>query len=167
MLASPTVPDRESKSRVRREQQVACVCLLGVFLAALAISLDYPFSDTLGPGPGFFPVALAILGAVLTIVVLVQVARGELANERAAALPRGRAAWRTASVIAALALATALLELVGYRLVMATFVVVILLVLGARSPVAVLLTALAGSLGVFHVFYYWLKVPLPIGVFGI
>jgi hypothetical protein len=42
-----------------------------------------------------------------------------------------------------------------------------LLVLGARSPVAVLLTALAGSFGVFHVFYYWLKVPLPIGVFGI
>jgi putative tricarboxylic transport membrane protein len=167
MLASPTVPDRESKSRVRREQQVACVCLLGVFLAALAISLNYPFSDALGPGPGFFPAALAILGAVLAIVILMQVTRGELASEPTAALPRGRAAWQTASAIVALASATALLELVGYRLVMAAFIVVMLLVLGARSPVAVLLTALAGSLGIFHVFYYWLKVPLPIGVFGI
>jgi putative tricarboxylic transport membrane protein len=26
---------------------------------------------------------------------------------------------------------------------------------------------LAASFGVFHVFYYWLKVPLPIGTFGI
>jgi hypothetical protein len=27
--------------------------------------------------------------------------------------------------------------------------------------------AVAGSFGVFHAFYYWLKVPLPIGIFGI
>jgi putative tricarboxylic transport membrane protein len=26
---------------------------------------------------------------------------------------------------------------------------------------------LAGSFGVFHVFYYWLKVPLPIGALGL
>jgi putative tricarboxylic transport membrane protein len=28
-------------------------------------------------------------------------------------------------------------------------------------------TALALSFGVFHVFYYWLKVPLPVGAFGL
>ena len=43
----------------------------------------------------------------------------------------------------------------------------VLLILGARSPIAILLTALAGSFGVFHVFYHWLKVPLPIGEFGL
>ena len=30
-----------------------------------------------------------------------------------------------------------------------------------------ILFALAGSFGVFHVFYHWLKVPLPMGVLGI
>ena len=29
------------------------------------------------------------------------------------------------------------------------------------------LTAFAGSFGVFHVFDYWLKVPLPIGALGL
>jgi hypothetical protein len=38
---------------------------------------------------------------------------------------------------------------------------------GARSPLAIGLTALAGSFGVFHVFFYWLKVPLPIGMLGL
>ena len=43
----------------------------------------------------------------------------------------------------------------------------VLLILGARSPIAIALTALAGSFGVFHAFYHWLKVPLPIGAFGV
>ena len=50
---------------------------------------------------------------------------------------------------------------------MLPFIAGLLLVLGARSPIAIALTAVAGSFGVFHVFYYWLKVPLPIGEFGI
>jgi putative tricarboxylic transport membrane protein len=152
---------------VRRGQQVACVCLLGVFLAALATSWNYPLSDALGPGPGFFPFCLGALGVLLSILLLVQVTRGEPADGDAAALPHGRATWQVPFVIAALGAATAFLELVGYRLVMATFIIALLLVLGARSPVAVLLTALAGSFGIFHVFHYWLKVPLPIGVLGL
>jgi hypothetical protein len=50
---------------------------------------------------------------------------------------------------------------------MLPFIVAILLVLGARSAIAITLTAIAGSFGVFHVFYHWLKVPLPIGAFGV
>jgi hypothetical protein len=36
-----------------------------------------------------------------------------------------------------------------------------------RSPAGIAATALLGSFGVFHVFYHWLKVPLPIGQLGI
>jgi len=61
----------------------------------------------------------------------------------------------------------ALLEPLGFRLTMLAFLAALLVALGARSAVAVSLTALAGSFGVFHVFYYWLKVPLPIGAFGL
>ena len=50
---------------------------------------------------------------------------------------------------------------------MLLFIAGLLFVLGARSPSAIILTAVAGSFGVFHVFLYWLKVPLPIGVLGI
>jgi putative tricarboxylic transport membrane protein len=50
---------------------------------------------------------------------------------------------------------------------MLIFIAGLLPVLGARSPVGIMLTALVGSFGVFHVFYYWLKVPLPLGTLGL
>ena len=59
------------------------------------------------------------------------------------------------------------MEPLGFRLTMLAFIAGLLAALGARSPAAILITALAGSFGVFHVFYYWLKVPLPIGLLGV
>lgn len=141
--------------------------MLVTFLAALATSFNYSLSDALGPGPGFFPFWLSFIGALLTIAILSQVRRGKSLDVGEAVLPRGEAAWQAASVIIALAIGAALLEPIGYRLTMLAFIVAVLLGLGARSPVAILLTALAGSFGVFHVFYHWLKVPLPVGMFGV
>ena len=82
-------------------------------------------------------------------------------------LPDRRVALQAGGVLIALTAAAALFEPLGFRLTMLPFIVGLLLILGARSPIAIALTALAGSFGVFHVFYYWLKVPLPIGAFGI
>ena len=70
-------------------------------------------------------------------------------------------------MLVALAAAAALFEPLGFRLTMLLFIAGLLLVLGARSPPAIAFTAVAGSFGVFHVFLYWLKVPLPIGALGI
>jgi len=61
----------------------------------------------------------------------------------------------------------ALFEPLGFRLTMLVFIAGLLFVLGARSLVGIALTAVAGSFGVFHVFLYWLKVPLPTGVLGL
>jgi putative tricarboxylic transport membrane protein len=152
---------------VRRGWQVACVCLLGLFLAALVTSLDYSLRDALGPGPGFFPFWLSLIGAALTLAMLVQVTRSAPDAETATILPRGQAALQAGLVVVALAVAAALIEPLGFRLTMLPFLGGLLVALGARSVVAVSLTAIAGSFGVFHVFYYWLKVPLPIGAFGL
>jgi putative tricarboxylic transport membrane protein len=152
---------------LQRGWQVACVCLLGLFLAALVTSLDYSLRDALGPGPGFFPFWLSAIGAALTVGILVQVTRSAPDAEAATILPRGLAALQSALVIVALVVAAALLEPLGFRLTMLAFLAVLLVALGARSVVGVSLTALVGSFGVFHVFYYWLKVPLPIGAFGL
>jgi putative tricarboxylic transport membrane protein len=150
---------------VRRGRLVACVCLLGIFVAALVTSLDYSLVDALGPGPGFFPFWLSLIGAALTVAVLIQTARSrDLAT--LSIPPNPQAALQAGAVLVALMLAAALLEPLGFRLTMLVFIAGLLLVLGARSPSAIVLTALAGSFGVFHVFFYWLKVPLPIGALG-
>ncbi len=54
---------------MRRGRLVACVCLLGIFAAALVTSLDYSLMDALGPGPGFFPFWLSLLGAALSVAI--------------------------------------------------------------------------------------------------
>ncbi len=151
---------------MRRGRLVACVCLLGIFAAALVTSLDYSLTDALGPGPGFFPFWLSLIGAALTVAMLIETARSrDLATINI--LPNRQAALQAGIVLVALVGAAALLEPLGFRLTMLIFIVGLLLALGARSPAAISLTALAGSFGVFHVFFYWLKVPLPIGALGL
>jgi putative tricarboxylic transport membrane protein len=147
--------------------QVACLCLLGIFVPALVTSLGYSLTDALGPGPGFFPFWLSLIGAVLSAAILVQVTLAKAAEDTAISLPDRRMALQAIGVLIALTAAAALFEPLGYRLTMLPFIVGVLLILGARSPIAIALTALAGSFGVFHVFYHWLKVPLPIGAFGV
>jgi putative tricarboxylic transport membrane protein len=158
--------------------QVACLCLLGIFVPALVTSLGYSLTDALGPGPGFFPFWLSLIGAVLSAAILVQVTLAKVtvakvtlakpAEGTAIRLaPDRRIALQAIGILIALTAAAALFEPLGYRLTMLPFVVGVLLILGARSAIAIVLTALAGSFGVFHVFYHWLKVPLPIGAFGV
>ena len=150
---------------MRRGRLLAYVCLLGIFAAALGTSLSYSLADALGPGPGFFPFWLSLLGAALTVAILVETARSHDITT-GSVLPSRQAAWQVGGVLMALG-AAALFEPLGYRLTMLPFIAGLLLILGARSPIAIGLTALAGSFGVFHVFYHWLKVPLPIGEFGL
>jgi putative tricarboxylic transport membrane protein len=150
---------------VRRGRQIACVCLVGVFLAALLTSLDYSLTDALGPGPGFFPFWLSLIGAALTAGILIQEARES--DTAAFDWPDRPAALQAAAVLVALAAAAALIEPLGFRPTMLIFIAGLLSALGARSPTAIVVTALAGSFGVFHVFYYWLKVPLPLGTLGL
>jgi putative tricarboxylic transport membrane protein len=143
------------------------LCFLGVFATALVLSLDYPQLDALGPGPGFFPFWLSLIGIALACALLLQVTlRSQFAAAATVEWPSWRAAAKTVAVLVAMAAAVALLEPLGFRLTMLPFIAVLLPILGARSWPAIALTALAGSFGVFHVFNAWLKVPLPIGTLG-
>ncbi len=153
---------------MQRGWQIACVCLLAVFIAALVTSFGYSLTDALGPGPGFFPFWLSLIGIVLTGAMLLQLVRGAiLADAAVEIVPNRSAALQAGGVLVALTAAAALLEPLGFRLTMLPFVAGLLLTLGARSLLAIALCAVGGSFGVFHVFYYWLKVPLPIGALGI
>jgi putative tricarboxylic transport membrane protein len=141
---------------------------LGIFIPALITSLGYSLTDALGPGPGFFPFWLSLIGIALTGAMLVQLARGRIfADAAVKILPDRQAAIQAGAVLVALTVAAVLLEPLGFRLTMLPFIAGLLLALGARSLLPIALTAVAGSFGVFHVFYYWLKVPLPIGALGI
>jgi putative tricarboxylic transport membrane protein len=155
------------RNAAKRGWQIACLCLLAIFVPALVTSLGYSLIDALGPGPGFFPFWLSLIGAVLSAVMLAQTTLAKTNEGMEISLPDRRGAVQALGMLVALTAAAALFEPLGYRLTMLPFIAALLVVLGARSPVAIALTALAGSFGVFYVFYHWLKVPLPVGVLGL
>jgi putative tricarboxylic transport membrane protein len=152
---------------MKRGWQAVAACFFVLFALATIHALSLPLRDALGPGPGFFPLTLALLGAVLAVTVAVQVSRGDAATFNGAIeLPDRWALGRIAAVLIAIALAAALLDWLGYRLVALGFCAILLPLMGARNLLVIGVFTAAASFGVFHVFYHWLKVPLPIGEFG-
>lgn len=134
---------------------------MALFAAVAYMATGYRFFDALGPGPGFFPLFLGLIGAALAAVVFVE--RLRPAGEGGGLLPERRL-WPTLLYPLAGLLAVALLlQPLGFRLTLLVVLPALLLLLGARQYLAIAVCALAGSFGVFHVFYYWLRVPLPMG----
>lgn len=146
-----------------------------LFAGTAFLSSKLPLMDALGPGPGFFPLILAILGMALTAALIVGLVRktegpGVMADDPTADedfLPDRAAMFRIAALVVLLIAAFTALDPVGYRITSFFFITLVLLVLGARNYVAILAVAFVLSFGVFHSFFYWLKVPLPIGGLGL
>ena len=155
-----------SSSRIAEKIVLACFCALFVFMAFTAFG--YSLSDALGPGAGFFPFWLSVMGVVLSVALFVQSWYGRsIAEGSQALLPRGEGARRGAALVASLVVVALLLQPLGFRLTTLVFSAGLLLALGVRRPVTIAIFALVSSFGLFHVFYHWLQVPLPIGLLGI
>ncbi|MEZ5849749.1 MAG: tripartite tricarboxylate transporter TctB family protein [Hyphomicrobiaceae bacterium] len=153
---------------MKRGWQLASLGLMALFAYAIWLSANLPLIDELGPGPGFFPLWLGIIGLLLGTILIVQVTRAPDDGPSVAELmPDAAAFFRIGAIIVVLAFVTLGFEQVGYRITAFVFSIAVLLALGARSPVAIGIFAVCASFGVFHAFYYWLKVPLPIGTLGI
>ena len=143
---------------MKRGWQAAVAVLLLVFAFFAFESLRLSLRDALGPGPGFFPFWLSVVGGLLAVVLLIQVGRGRADFETDTLKFELRP---VALVLGGLVAATALLEALGFRIAMLALLVYLLLALGVRNWIAIGVFALAGSFGVFHVFTGLLKVQLP------
>lgn len=153
---------------MKRGWQVAGACLFLLFAFALWKASALPLEDSLGPGPGFFPFWLSLLGMGLAALLVLELSRSrEAVPAGTVETPDRGAVGRILAVLAGIAAAAALLEPLGFRIVALAFCALLLPVVGARSPLVIIAFALLGSFGVFHVFYHWLKVPLPIGILGV
>ena len=147
--------------------QVGSVCFLALFAFGVWLSLLLPLGDRLGPGPGFFPLWLGLIGIALSITLFVQTTRQPADASEDRLMPDRPASLRILAVLGLLAAAALALDTLGFRLTALLFTGLLLPALGIRSLTVIAIFAALSSFGVFHVFYYWLKVPLPIGVFEI
>jgi hypothetical protein len=102
------------------------------------------------------------------VALLVQTSMAKRAPTDATALmPERQGAMRILIILVSLVGCTALLDPLGFRISLFLFLLFLPFGLGMRNWWVMLIFAVLGSFGIFHAFYYWLKTPLPIGVFGI
>jgi hypothetical protein len=141
--------------------------VFGAITAALSLQLS--LGTLRAPGSGLFPLVLGLMlmGLAAGQVVQLRLSQPKLPAEPAAAEPVGDDSTRRVLLfIGAVAVATALLEPLGYLLVSLLLMLALLQVLAFRrwglSGWISLLTAGA----CYMVFVRWLKIPLPSGWFG-
>jgi putative tricarboxylic transport membrane protein len=153
---------------MKRAWQIMCLAFVAAAVVTLFSSFGYSYKDRLGPGPGFFPVWLSLITGGLSLALFAQVTWGRKAPfTPGSPLPEDRAGTiRIFIILSALVGSVVFLELLGFRITLLLFLLFLPLALGIRSWLLILILSLLGSFGVFHVFYYWLKVPLPMGVLG-
>jgi putative tricarboxylic transport membrane protein len=153
---------------MKRAWQTCCIAFLSISAITILFSFAYPYKDRLGPGPAFFPVWLSLITGALSLALFIQTTWGKSEADVSATLfPNRQGAWRILLVMIALLGCLALLEPLGFRIALFLFLLFLPMGLGAGNWWGTLIFAMAGSFGIFHVFYYWLKVPLPMGIFGI
>lgn len=142
----------------------AAICFLGIAGYFTYEATTYPYADDTGPGAGFFPVWIGMLGLAVGIGLLLtarQAAEHLDVAISSTAIPRPIVGL----TVVALTLAALGLETLGFRIT--TFVLVLALMRLFRASWAdAALTGAAASLLVFALFQL-LQVRLPVGVFGV
>jgi len=153
---------------MRKAWQYMSLLFVGLSILVLVHTFAYPYHDRLGPGPGFFPFWMALIMGGLSGGLFFQTLRTMKGGEGISVLlPDREGLFRVLMILVSLSAVVGLLDFLGFRLVMLLFLFFLPWGLGLRRWLGIIIFALLGSFGVFHVFYYWLKVPLPIGVWGI
>ena len=146
---------------MRRVNQGAALFFFAGSVLVMRESLNLEYYTNLGPGPGFFPLWLSGILALLSAIWFVQVSRqaGEPLDEDF--IPRGSAVVRILSILGALTLFGLLMDTVGFQILAFVFLLFLLLALGRQNPALTLVIALAGSFGLYYLFTGYLDVSLP------
>jgi putative tricarboxylic transport membrane protein len=152
---------------MKRPYQLAGVVLIlySAFIARQAI--DLRLYTRLGPGPGFFPLWVSILLALLGVIILFQASTTASDQLPEDFIPSRVGLLRVGAIITALAGGALLMEPLGFRLTMLGFLLFLLFVLGRENLLVTVLVALVGSFGTYYAFVELLKVQLPVGLVGI
>lgn len=155
--------DPDPRPLAARADLVAGAALLLVALGALVTGGRLAWGTITQPGPGFFPRALAVLLAVLSLALLTRGLRhpgADLREQWAGGAGRRRVLLMTATLLGyVLLVGTA-----GYLLTTAALFVVMVRWVGGRGWTATLLTGAIGSAGSYLLFGRLLRVELPAGL---
>jgi hypothetical protein len=146
---------------MNRVETAAGGVVLAVGLSFLIGALGFPFLLNGIPGPGFLPllVSFGIIGGGVVIVW-----NGVRHSGRAVSWPPMSGWLRVILMLVAMAASFLLLEALGFVVVTALFMAVMVYCLGERSWRILATVPLLSAVALYVVFAVWLRVPLPRGI---
>lgn len=148
---------------MRRADRITAALLLAFSVAFGAGALKYyKWWSQEGPGSAFLPFWLSVVMAILAGMMLLRRRGLDYAIEW---LPRGEARNRVLVVLGVTAAFIAALKVLGMTVGTALFLVVLIRYLGRHPWWVTIVIALAAAGANYLVFVYWLKVPMPEGMF--
>ena len=147
---------------MRRRELAAAGVLLAFGLFAVIQARGLRFGTVAAPGPGFFPLCLAVALSLAGVGLLVRAWRGEPAA--AAAPAHGVRRSAVAGTLASLLVYALVLERLGFLLATFALLVFFFRVLQRQSWLVVVAGSLATSIVSYLVFKTWLGVNLPGGL---
>jgi putative tricarboxylic transport membrane protein len=156
------MPASDTSRRGIRLDQIAGAVLVALGLYVAWASGEYPFGTVAEPGPGYLPFVLALVlacfGAILAL-------RGSVVvTERRVRFNDLPHALLLLAVLGAAAFA---IERAGYRLTVVVMLVFLLALVERRSVVVSSLLAAGMAFGSFYLINDVLRVPLPVGPWGL
>lgn len=129
------------------------------------LGLQFDYWGITGPGPGFFPIWIGAILAGSCLLLLVQTIAGTDRSEPF--FPAPGAAFRVFGLVLSLVVVWYLLEILGFRLAVLLFTLIVPHILDRQSAITTIIVALVASFGVAYGFESWLLVQLPEPAFGL
>jgi len=128
-------------------------------------SATYPLGNLAQPGTGFLPLGLGILLLIFSTVLLIRAFKlAATGKEKVSMLPER---WLNLAVtVLVLLVAVFLFEKVGYLLIFFVLSLILPLLAGQITLKRSFLFAVVSAAGVYIIFVWLLKQPLPTGFLG-
>lgn len=151
---------------MKRVYQITGVVLLLLSIYVVIEGTGLKYYTSLGPGPGFFPIWLGFSLGILSVIMIFTATFRPQEPLPADFFAQKRGYLRAGAVIVSLIWIVVMMPVIGFRLSMAALLVCLQLSLGRVNPIIMLVVTAAGSWGAFWLFDTFLRVPLPVGLFG-
>ncbi|OGP19259.1 MAG: hypothetical protein A2038_09170 [Deltaproteobacteria bacterium GWA2_57_13] len=149
---------------MRKSVTITAVLFLALALGAFIEARKLPFGRVSAPQPGFFPLILSVLLAIIALLVLVEALKGR----EEGVVPREQLRWNKIGLaLGALFAFGFLFESLGYLVTTFLFVTFLLRAVDREKWGVAIVVAFSASFLSYVLFGLLLHTPLPAGFLGI
>ena len=152
---------------MRRREITSSLFWMIVGLILTVWSATYPLGNLAQPGTGFLPLGLGVLLLIFSTVLLVRAFKMAAAKEEKEKVRMLPERWPSlATTVLVLIACVFLFEKVGYLLIFFVIALVLPLLAGQITLKRSFIFAVLSAAGVYIIFVWLLKQPLPTGFLG-